>query len=199
MNFLKSIPSGESDKELLLSYQRYGDIQIAGQLYGRYMDMVYGVCLKYLQDSELAKDAVMHIFEELVTKLRKHEIENFKSWLHTVARNHCLMHLRSKKNVRTLEIQESHVQNGEELHLNGELQKEAELRKLECCLGSLVPEQKIAVELFFLQQKSYNEVAEVTGLEWNKVRSLIQNGKRNLKICMESKALTEIKMGTNNE
>jgi RNA polymerase sigma-70 factor (ECF subfamily) len=41
------------------------------------------------------------------------------------------------------------------------------------------------VELFYLQNKCYKEIAEDTGMDWNKVRSHIQNGRRNLKICME--------------
>ena len=39
--------------------------------------------------------------------------------------------------------------------------------------------------MFYLENKCYNEIVEQTGMEWNKVRSLIQNGRRNLKICMD--------------
>ena len=51
---------------------------VLGELYQRYMDLVYGVCLKYYKETESAKDSVMLIFEELVSKLKKHEVENFK-------------------------------------------------------------------------------------------------------------------------
>ena len=187
MSFLKAIPNpAASDKELVVLYQQNGDLQVLAALYQRYMELVYGVCLKYLADSELAKDAVMQIFEELIIKLRKHEVDNFKSWLYTLAKNHCLMQLRSGKNKKTVSISPELMQNGEEWHLNGELQKEAEFKKLERCLQTLSAEQQQAVELFYLQQKCYNEIVEQTGLDWKKVRSLIQNGRRNLKICMEA-------------
>ncbi len=176
---------GASDKELVDEYRAHGDLQVLGHLYQRYMELVYGVCLKYLADTDASKDAVMQIFEELVDKLRKHEVDNFKSWLHTVARNHCLMQLRSAKNRKKVAISPDLMQNEDELHLNGELEKESELKKLERCLQTLSAEQKQTVELFYLQQKCYNEIVEMTGLEWNKVRSLIQNGRRNLKICMD--------------
>jgi len=169
----------------VLTYQQSGDLQVLASLYQRYMELVYGVCLKYLQDTEPAKDAVMQVFEELVQKLKKHEVDNFKSWLYTLAKNYCLMQLRSQKNKKTVSISPELMQNDEELHLNGALQKEAEFKKLERCLQTLSTEQKKSVELFYLQNKCYKEIAEETGIEWNKVRSFIQNGRRNLKICME--------------
>ncbi len=149
------------------------------------MDLVYGVCLKYLGEPETAKDAVMAIFEELAQKLLKHQVEYFKGWLYTPARNHCLMQLRSAKGVKINEFNPDRMQIPEEMHLNGTWEKEGQLNKLSKCMDTLSPEQKAAVELFYLQNKSYKEIESITGLDGNKVRSHIQNGRRNLKICME--------------
>lgn len=194
MAFLKNISTtAASDADLVSSYKRDGDLAVLGTLYGRYMDLVYGVCMKYLEDSELAKDAVMQVFEELVEKLKKHEVENFKGWLYMVAKNHCLMQIRGNKNKKTVTIEENLVQSGEELHLNGELQKEETFSRLERCLQTLSTEQKQVVELFYLQEKCYNDISAITGFEWNKVRSLIQNGRRNLKICMEKAESPEVR------
>ncbi|MEO5685137.1 MAG: sigma-70 family RNA polymerase sigma factor [Chitinophagaceae bacterium] len=186
MSFLKTISSpAASDKELVQAYQHSGDLEVLASLYQRYMELVYGVCLKYLTDTEIARDAVMQVFEELIQKLKKHEVDNFKSWLYTVAKNHCLMQLRSQKNKKMVAISPELMQSGEELHLNDALQQEAEFKKLELCLQTLSGEQQETVQMFYLQQKCYNEIVELTGLDWKKVRSLIQNGRRNLKICME--------------
>jgi RNA polymerase sigma factor (sigma-70 family) len=186
LSFIKNIlNTEETDAQLVARYQQTGELSVLGALYERYMELVYGVCLKYLEDSEAAKDAVMQVFEALVEKLKKHEVDNFRGWLYTVAKNHCLMQLRSQKNKKTVAISPDLMQSGEELHLNGELQKEAEFKKLDRCLQTLPAEQKKAVELFYLQEKCYNDIVADTGLEWNKVRSLIQNGRRNLKICMD--------------
>jgi RNA polymerase sigma factor (sigma-70 family) len=190
--FLKKISNpGLSDKELVNMYKQSSDMQVLAELYGRYMDLLYGVCLKYLKDPETSRDAVMQIFEELVAKLKKHEVENFKSWLYTLAKNHCLMQLRTPKNLKTTEFKADIMQSEEEVHLNGVLTKEENLQRLESCLQTLSAEQKITVEMFYLQNKCYNEIAELTGIKWNKVRSYIQNGRRNLKICMEKSANAE--------
>lgn len=192
MAFLKSITNpGLSDKELVQQYKQSRDMKVLAELYQRYMDLLYGVCLKYLKDPETSRDAVMNIFEELVGKLHKHEVENFKSWLYTLAKNHCLMQLRTPKNLKTTEFKGDYMQSEEEVHLNGVLTREDNLQRLEKCLQTLPAEQKITVELFYLQNKCYNEIAETTGIEWNKVRSYIQNGRRNLKICMDKNARVE--------
>ena len=188
VSFLKNIPhTSLTDAELIALYKSSADLQPLGILYQRYMELVYGVCLKYFVDQEKAKDAVMNIFEELVTKLKKHEVDNFRGWLHMVAKNHCLMQLRTPKNLRTVELPDSLMQSEENVHLNGVLEKEENFEKLEYCLTTLSTDQNQAVRLFYLEGRSYNEIVEIMGCDWNQVRSLIQNGRRNLKICMEAK------------
>ena len=151
------------------------------------MELVYGVCLKYLKESELAQDAVMQIFEELVSKLKKHEVENFRGWLHQIAKNHCLMQLRTPKNLKTVALPPLLMQNEEDVHLNGVMEKEENFQKMEKCIASLSDDQRTMIKLFYLEGKCYNEIVEITGMEWNHVRSSIQNGRRNLKLCMEKK------------
>ncbi len=186
MSFLKNIShTSLTDKELVALYKQSGDMAVLGELYQRYMELVYGVCLKYFKEPETAKDSVMQIFEELVSKLKRHEVDNFRGWLHQVAKNHCLMQLRTPKNLKTVEFKSEFVQSEENVHLNGVLEKEENFKKLEYCLDTLPADQREAIRLFYLDGKCYNEIAQQTGQDWNQVRSFIQNGRRNLKICME--------------
>ena len=189
MTFLKNIKANDiSDKELIAAYKSSSDLSYVSTLYQRYMDLVFGVCLKYFKDAERSKDAVMDIYEELCKKLKLHEVDNFKGWLQVLARNYCLMQLRSPRNMKTTEFNADFMQSNQTTHLeNGVLEKEENFKKLEECMEQLTVEQKETIELFFLQKKCYNEIADITGHEWSKVRSFIQNGKRNLKICMEEK------------
>lgn len=188
MAFLKKILSAQDDLELVKEYKSGGDINLLGELYGRYMELVYGVCLKYFKEPEEAKDAVINIFEELVTKLKKYDVINFKSWLYQLAKNYCLMKLRSRKSKPVIvDIDIMHLE--ENNHPDNVAEKEEQLNGMESCMEQLPAEQKRAIELFYLQEKCYKEIADLTGTEINKVRSFIQNGRRNLKICMEKQAL----------
>ncbi|QEC51450.1 RNA polymerase sigma-70 factor (ECF subfamily) [Anseongella ginsenosidimutans] len=181
-----------SDEELAAHYRKNGDMILLGELYGRHMEMVFAVCFKYLKDEEASKDAVMQLFEKLSGDLRRHEVSNFKGWLHQVTRNYCLMHLRSaqnkfRENMVSIENELSgDVETTAFLHPdNGEI-LENQLRKVEAGIGQLPPEQQQCVRLFYLDQKCYKDIAEMTGYELKKVKSYIQNGKRNLKLFMEA-------------
>lgn len=174
-----------SDSELLAQYKATGEGNWLGVLYTRYSSLVYGVCLKYLKDRDDAKDAVMQLYEKLTDTLKTHEVQHFKSWLYVTARNHCLMQLRSKKGKFTEEISSAVMETAPDVHLEDGVELESNLGKLEQCIEKLNPEQKICVRLFFLEEKCYKDITTLTGFDLNKVKSFIQNGKRNLKICME--------------
>lgn len=178
-----------SDSEILLLYRRKGDGKCISELFNRYSHLVLGVCMKYLKDEDSAKDALMQIFEKLIEDLRKMEIDNFRSWLYTVSKNQCLMLIRSQKSRRHheegYEIERSlFMEIDDDVHLNGVMEKEKQLELLESGLMQLLPEQQKCVRLFYLEAKSYNEIAEATGYSMNQVKSYIQNGKRNLKMFL---------------
>jgi RNA polymerase sigma factor (sigma-70 family) len=187
LKFIKNIAKLKQldDAALVASYQTTGDLEVLGLLYNRYMHLVFGVCLNYFKDEELSKDAVMQIFEELVVKVKVHQIQNFKSWLHVLTRNHCLMALRKASKNNVISLEEGLVENTDFVHLDMDNAKETQLSIMEKCMERLPEEQRISVDLFYLQEKNYKEVADLTGYDLLKVKSYIQNGKRNLKICIE--------------
>lgn len=174
-----------TDEALIGLYKKTDKLDIVGELYNRYVALTYGVCMKYLKDREESRDAAMQIFEKLITTLKEHEINQFKGWLYVTARNYCLMQLRSRKGKNFEEISPFIMESDAEIHLQDGPEIETNLAKLEKCIEGLGMEQKQCVQLFYLQQKCYKEITEHTGYDLNKVKSHIQNGKRNLKICME--------------
>ncbi|TDS11061.1 RNA polymerase sigma factor [Sphingobacterium paludis] len=177
-----------SDGDLLSSYKATGELATWGELYSRHSEMVYYVCLRYFKDAERSKDAVMQLFEELIHKVNKQDIKDFPKWLYVVSKNHCLMALRSSKQQFTIPV-DDFVEFSVNLHQEENYaEKEERLSLLESCIEKLPVKQKITVDLFFLQEKCYKEVAELSGYNVKEVKSFIQNGKRNLKICMESNA-----------
>lgn len=186
--FSKSKPPPD-DLELVRQYQRTGDMACLGDLFERHTELVYLVCMKYLKDEEESKDATMQIFENLVESLKRHEVNNFKGWLHITAKNHCLMLLRSHKSRKKAALKQEQpdaVEMATDLHLTEGEQQELALQALEKGLTSLPEEQRTCLELFYLQHKSYKAIAEETGCELSKVKSYIQNGKRNLKIYLSN-------------
>ncbi len=177
-----------SDDELITHYKLHEDKECVGELYKRYTGFTFSICIKYHKNSDKAREATLEIFEELLDKLLKHEIKNFKSWLHTVARNHCLLSFRSKKHEEQFIDNYKKYQNDfmeqDKVLYPDYVAKEENYNELEKCINELKGEQKKCIVLFYLQSKSYVEVADITGYTMKEVKSYLQNGKRNLKILM---------------
>ena len=174
-----------SDELLLKEYHESHDMRVIGTLYERYTHLIFGLCKNYLKDSKLAEDSFMDIFEILIEKLKTAEVRNFKGWIYTVSKNHCLMQLRSEKikkvNLDYFErkTEPEFMESEESPHLNEEELEQNRLLLLDA-LGSLNDEQKRCIELKYLEFRSYEEVTELTGFNLNQVKSFIQNGKRNM-------------------
>lgn len=173
-----------TDEELLSVYVKSSNQEVLGQLYARYIPLVYGVCLKYLQHQQDSEDAVMHIYEELIAKAQKHEILNFKNWLYSVTKNHCLQIIRKTQPKHFEEISNIVVETEPFLHLLDESNNLEREKALSMCLDSLPKEQRKCIKSFFFDESSYADIVLMTGYTLNKVKSYIQNGKRNLKSCM---------------
>jgi len=185
------IIKNHTDEEQLAEFSASGNLEVLGDLYSDYMHMVYGVCLKYLKDRDEAKDAVMQIFEKLIIEIPRQRIENFRSWLHVVTRNFCLMELRSKKShdekLKEWTINSNDfMENAYDLHPIDKDEPDMEAA-LADCIEKLKDEQKKCIRQFYFENRCYNEIAVNLGVDVNKVKSHLQNGKRNLKLCIEER------------
>lgn len=180
-----------TDEELATNYYNSGDKELVGLLFEKHVKTVFGVCLFYFRDKDVAKDAVMQIFEKLITELKKTEVKNFKGWLSFVVRNYCISEIRKNKNKYKLpesyldfEIQETTLDVEEKiLGVSDEIM----LEQMHACMMELKENQKVCVDLFYLKNQSYQQISEKTNFSLNEVKSFIQNGKRNLKLLIEQK------------
>jgi len=177
-----------SDQDLLENYYRDGNTEWLGLLLPRYTLLLLGVCMKYLKNEEEAKDCVQQVFLKAITELAKYRVEYFKAWIYMVAKNHCLMRIRDRQGKRSIEINDFHVPSMDETtEGNPHLEKDELLNRMSDALAQLNNEQKQCIILFYLEKRSYQEIAETTGYTLLQVKSYIQNGKRNMKIMLENR------------
>lgn len=173
------------DQELLAFFKKDNNNEWLGILLQRYTLMLLGVCMKYLKNEEEAKDSVQQIFLKVIKEIPKYDVIYFKTWLYTLAKNHCLMQLRAKKNY-SLEINDNTMAVIQDVDgIEAAKQKEKSLDLMELALEELNEDQKKCITLFFLEKRSYQEIVSLTGFTMHQVKSHIQNGKRNLKINFE--------------
>ncbi|MEO6187792.1 MAG: sigma-70 family RNA polymerase sigma factor [Ginsengibacter sp.] len=172
------------DEEILQRYYEDNGNEWLGILLPRYTLMLLGVCMKYLRNEEDAKDCVQQVFLKVIDELHKYKVTYFKSWIYMVAKNHCLMKLRDKGKI-TGELKEEIIIADDPDDKIIMAEKEELIDKMERCMQKLSEEQQHCLTLFYLQKKSYSEIADITGFSITRVKSYIQNGKRNLKMKME--------------
>ncbi len=181
-----------SDDELLKHYKQTGNKKIFADLFKKHVTVVYGTCLFYLQDKDEAQDATMQLFEKLLLDINNREIDNFKGWLSFVVRNHCISLIRKQKtqtkNVKSyyeFEYQDANFETEEAINRVGDEQL---LEQMKNCLPKLKETQRVCIELFYLKNKSYQDIANETNYSLNEIKSYIQNGKRNLKLLIEEQS-----------
>ncbi|MBS1509945.1 MAG: sigma-70 family RNA polymerase sigma factor [Bacteroidetes bacterium] len=176
------------DAELLQRFYADHNNEWLGILLQRYTMLLLGVCMKYLKNEEEAKDSVQQVFLKAINELHKYKVDYFKSWIYMVAKNHCLMKLRDKGKY-TAPIND-HVMAApdETTDKNTYIEKDKALASMAEALLQLNKEQQICVTMFYLEKKSYQQIADATSFSLLQVKSYIQNGKRNLKILMEKQS-----------
>ena len=175
----------ERDNATVRSYLESKDVTYLGRLYETYKQSIFLHCLKMVGHEEDAKDLASETFIRAFDR-----IEGFKPgspflpWLMRIATNLCIDHLRKKNRHTFYEFDESHsaiaIQNESEPKepmISGE-------RIIEM-LKQLKPSQKRCFCLFYIHNLTYKQIAELTGYPLGRVRSYIQNGKRNFKLLME--------------
>lgn len=173
-----------TDEELLLLYKQSEALEYIGEVYQRYIPLVYGLALKYFKSQEEAQDAVMDIYEIIVQKINGSNVKNFKPWLYAVSKNHCLYSIKQNKRIIRVDFEDSFMENEEYFTLFDVAQTEEEMKALEYCMRQLSEEQRISIQYFYLEEHSYIDIMNKTGYALNKVKSYIQNGKRNLRTCI---------------
>ena len=186
-----------TDNELLEKFYHDKDNRWLGFLLQRYTMLLFGVCMKYLKNEDDAKDSVQQVFLKIIAELHKYKVDYFKSWIYMIAKNHCLMRLRDRQGKTPVELKEQSLPDsyrGEDEATGPDgfrgqqhMEKDRMLDLMSASLEELNKEQKLCVTLFYLDKKSYQEIADSTGFSMGQVKSHIQNGKRNLKLLMERK------------
>jgi RNA polymerase sigma-70 factor, ECF subfamily len=176
-----------SDRDITEKYRESGNMENIGMLYDRYAHLMLGMCITYLHDKDEAKDAMEQIWEKLIKELKKQPIDNFKSWLGLVSRNHCISLLRKKKSENNRQkdygyLTKSDVESQDELRLDEE---PLAIDKLPGAIEQLNESQQTCIRLFYLEEKSYAQIQSITGFGFKEVKTHLQNGKRNLRKILE--------------
>ena len=173
-----------SDEELLLSHKSSGKNIYIGELFNRYLPLIYGVCLKYLKDADNAQEAIIQLFDNLLFNIEYYEIDSFRLWIYNVTKNHCLQILRNEEQSIMVDFDDNDIESAKIISLIDQAFEEHPYLLMDC-LNKLPEKQRVSISYFYIDELSYAEIVEKTGYTLKNVKSYIQNGNSNLKICLE--------------
>lgn len=181
-----------SDEELVQHYKNTFDGFYVGLLFERYVDVIFGISLKYLKNRQDAEDMLSSVFEKLTDVLKNKEVQTFRNWLFVLVKNQCVSQLRSvqsqqQRQKRYIDYISQLTAPEELMQVWKEEKKNDEEVRLKQVLAQIPRKQRRCIEYFYFEQKSYKEIAELMNETVGKIRSYIQNGRRNLKIMLTDK------------
>ncbi len=183
-----------SDEQLVARFSKTGKPTYFGELYARYAHLAFGVGLKYLKDEEDSRDLVSEVFKTLFQKLPQAKVQSFRSYLYAATRNECIAILRKRKmkfeHLRYLRKQGNYcdgfMENEDFMPLfDADPSLETIVQE---AIQRLSEDQRICIQLFFYDKKSYRQIANTTKYTEKQVKSFLQNGKRNLRILLKEGA-----------
>lgn len=170
-----------SDESIIRAYKQTRKKRLLGPLFKKYNEKLFGLAYYYLSERESAMDSVMETYEVVLKSIDNKEITYYKGWILSICKNICLKKIRDGKQFSELkEVSDTFMENdADEVYNDETIEKVLEL------IPQLKENQKVCVEAFYLQSKSYEEISALYGMSFKEVKSHIQNGKRNLKILFE--------------
>lgn len=163
-----------------------GDKKALQKLYSEYSGRVYALCYQYLKNSADAEDVTQETFIRVINNISNlKDVEKFDSWLFSVAKNCCKEFLRKNKNVvlKSENSQEFFSQLTDENNMFNPEQRVIDDEKAETLqniLENIPKEQQQAVILYYFEEKSIKEIANLTGCTEHCIRGRIKLGKKRI-------------------
>ncbi len=178
----------KDDLMLLKLYCQSSNKEAFAELYKRYIGMVVSVCLKYTKNQSQAEDLSQQLFEKLYKRVCRYDIQNFRAWLYQSAKNECLMFLRKHNpEIISSDLLPQHSNSESDASEHAEkIALENNIVELEKAIAELKDDQKKCIELFYIEKLSYAQIEDKTGWDFKKIKSSLQNAKRNLKNALKN-------------
>ncbi len=175
----------EEVKDWIKDFLATRDKKYLGYIYEKNKQALFFHCLRLIQNQEDAKDLTSEAFIRAFEHLDSFNPNRpFYPWLSQIATNLCIDFIRRKSRVYFNAIDESKMGAGDETVLDA-LQRRELGEKIKAAINKLKKPQKRCFYLFYIHEKSYKEIVQLTGYSYKKVRSCIQNGRRKFKLIME--------------
>jgi RNA polymerase sigma factor (sigma-70 family) len=183
-----AILNSESDTntvQLLADFIK-GDAAAFTKLYNLHVNMLYNYGCRFTTDKELLKDCVQEVFIKIYNKRTELEsVVNFKSYILISLKNKLCDESRKRVNLSDVAVEELDIvssDNIEKDYIAAEKVNHVNLF-VSKMLDKLSPRQRNAIELYYIQEKKYEDICVIMDMNYQSVRNLIHRGIIKLRTC----------------
>ena len=165
-----------------------GDTGCFACLLDRYSRPVHSLILKMVRNKEDAEELAQDVFMKVFRNLPSFKADcSFSTWIYRIAYNTAISELRRKKQ-EFVAIEESQIENVSEEEVSillGRTSENDQVEKLEHALTLLPPEERAMIMLFYMKQKSIEELTVITGLGASNVKVKLHRIRKKLFVLIK--------------
>lgn len=146
----------------------------------RYRDKVFRLCFSMLRDRALAEDVTQDIFLRIWRALPGYGAQAaLSTWIYAISKNACLSELRKRKPTVSIDQNEDEY-SAEVAALAAPDPDDSATVSVTQVLDKLPERYRQAVSLFYMEDKSYEQTAEILGLPLGTVKALLHRARKRL-------------------
>jgi len=174
-----------SDEGLLARYKQ-GDAHAFKELVERHSSALYNLAFRLLHDPMEAENVVQEAFLRVIMSLDRVRLDlPLKPYLFRIAVNHCYDILRASRTRVTTDIDAAEEIAQDAPEIVDQLEKQELSLLLHSAIESLPPHYRTVIILRYMDEFSYEEIAQTLNLPLNTVRTHLRRAKEQLKVKME--------------
>jgi len=178
----------------IINRVKSGDREAFSLVVDRFSDMVYTICRRMLTVEADAEDAAQEVFVKVYRSIAGFkEKSKFSTWIYRITYNHCISVIRKKVKVIDLvdEIPDGDASNEDVSGLDlisGEERK----HYIRMAIEALPETDAVVVTLFYFDELSLEEIAEVTGLTSSNIRIKLHRSRKKMYQVLSGHLKTEL-------
>ena len=171
-----------SEKEVIKAIQE-GDHRSFAILVESYQHMLFTLCVNMLKDRERAEELTQDSFLKAFRNIHSYRGESkFSTWIYKIAYHSCLTEMRKNKIIKLEVAERDSREERDAQHMMEEAERKDQVRK---AMEGMKEEDRIVLQLFYLQEQSVKEIVEITGWTESKVKVKLHRSKARLKNIIE--------------
>ena len=172
--------------EILLARYKQGDAHAFRELVERYSGALYNLAFRLLRDPMEAENVAQEAFLRIILSLDRVRLDlPFKPYLFRIAVNHCYDVLRAHKTRGTSDLESAEDIPGDEPEILDQIERQELHRRLHAIVDSLPPHYRTVIVLRYMEEFSYEEIAQTCQLPLNTVRTHLHRAKVQLKLKLQ--------------